>query len=44
MVVFQDALPKKAHYRKFGIRDVEGPDDFAMMAEVVSRRFARARR
>jgi excinuclease ABC subunit C len=43
MVVFQDALPKKAHYRKFGIRDVEGPDDFAMMAEVISRRFARAR-
>jgi excinuclease ABC subunit C len=43
MVVFQDALPKKAHYRKFGIRDVEGPDDFAMMAEVLARRFARAR-
>jgi excinuclease ABC subunit C len=43
MVVFQDALPKKAHYRKFGIRDVQGPDDFAMMAEVLSRRFARAR-
>jgi excinuclease ABC subunit C len=43
MVVFQDALPKKAHYRKFGIRREGGPDDFAMMAEVVSRRFARAR-
>jgi excinuclease ABC subunit C len=43
MVVFQDALPKKAHYRKFGIRHVEGQDDFAMMAEVISRRFARAR-
>jgi excinuclease ABC subunit C len=43
MVVFQDALPKKAHYRKFGIRDVQGPDDVAMMAEVLSRRFARAR-
>jgi excinuclease ABC subunit C len=42
MVVFQDALPKKAHYRKFGIRGVEGQDDFAMMAEVISRRFARA--
>jgi excinuclease ABC subunit C len=42
MVVFQDAVPKKAHYRKFGIREVEGQDDFAMMAEVVSRRFARA--
>ncbi len=43
MVVFQDAVPKKAHYRKFGIRHERGQDDFAMMAEVVSRRFARAR-
>ena len=43
MVVFQDALPKKAHYRKFGIRWAGSQDDFAMMAEVVSRRFARAR-
>src|SRR3954464_1443934 len=43
MVVFQDALPKKAHYRKFGIKRGGGQDDFAMMAEVVSRRFARAR-
>ena len=42
MVVFQDAVPKKAYYRKFGIRGVQGQDDFAMMAEVVSRRFARA--
>ena len=42
MVVFQDAVPKKAHYRKFGIRRATGQDDFAMMAEVVSRRFARA--
>jgi excinuclease ABC subunit C len=43
MVVFQDAVPKKAHYRKFGIRHEGGQDDFAMMGEVVSRRFARAR-
>jgi excinuclease ABC subunit C len=43
LVVFQDAVPKKAHYRKFGIRHEGGQDDFAMMAEVVSRRFARAR-
>ncbi len=42
MVVFQDAVPKKAHYRKFGIRRETGQDDFAMIAEVVSRRFARA--
>jgi excinuclease ABC subunit C len=42
MVVFQDAVPKKAHYRKFGVRGLEGQDDFAAMAEVISRRFARA--
>jgi excinuclease ABC subunit C len=42
MVVFEDALPKKAHYRKFAIREQrEGPDDFAAMAEVIARRFAR---
>jgi excinuclease ABC subunit C len=43
MVVFQDAVPKKAHYRKFGVRHAGGQDDFKMMAEVISRRFARAR-
>jgi excinuclease ABC subunit C len=43
LVVFQDAVPRKAHYRKFGVRHEGGQDDFAMMAEVVSRRFARAR-
>ncbi|MDQ3822898.1 MAG: excinuclease ABC subunit UvrC [Actinomycetota bacterium] len=43
MVVFQDAMPKKAHYRKFGVRGLDGQDDFAAMAEVISRRFARAR-
>jgi excinuclease ABC subunit C len=41
MVVFQDGVPKKAHYRKFAVRGLEGQDDFAAMAEVVSRRFAR---
>jgi excinuclease ABC subunit C len=41
MVVFQDGVAKKAHYRKFGVRGQEGMDDFAAMAEVVSRRFAR---
>jgi excinuclease ABC subunit C len=41
MVVFQDGVAKKAHYRKFGIRDQKGMDDFAAMAEVISRRFAR---
>ena len=43
MVVFQDAMPKKADYRKFGVRGVDGQDDFAAMAEVVTRRFARRR-
>jgi excinuclease ABC subunit C len=43
MVVFQDAMPKKAHYRKFAVRGLDGQDDFASMAEVVSRRFARLR-
>jgi excinuclease ABC subunit C len=41
MVVFQDALAKRAHYRKFGVRGQEGMDDFAAMSEVVTRRFAR---
>jgi excinuclease ABC subunit C len=41
MVVFEDGVAKKAHYRKFGVRGQEGQDDFAAMAEVVSRRFAR---
>jgi excinuclease ABC subunit C len=43
MVVFQDAMPKKSDYRKFGIRGVEGQDDYAALAQVVSRRFARQR-
>ena len=41
MVVFQDALTKRAHYRKFGVRGQEGMDDFAAMAEVITRRFTR---
>ncbi len=41
MVVFQDGVPKKAHYRKFGIRRQDGQDDYAALAEAVSRRFAR---
>ena len=40
MVVFEDAVAKKSDYRKFGIR-TPGPDDFAMIAEAVTRRFAR---
>jgi len=41
MVVFEDGIAKKAHYRKFAVRGQGGQDDFAAMAEVVSRRFAR---
>ena len=41
MVVFEDGLPKKGHYRKFAIRDSDGQDDFASMREVIARRFAR---
>jgi excinuclease ABC subunit C len=41
MVVFEDAVAKKAHYRKFAVRSVDGQDDFASMREVISRRFSR---
>jgi excinuclease ABC subunit C len=43
MAVFQDAVPKKAHYRTFSVQGQEGQDDFAAIAQVVSRRFARLR-
>jgi excinuclease ABC subunit C len=43
MVVFQDGVAKKAHYRKFAVRDLDGQDDFAAMAQVIERRFARMR-
>jgi excinuclease ABC subunit C len=41
MVVFEDAIPKRGHYRKFTVRSVEGQDDFASMREVIARRFSR---
>jgi len=41
MVVWEDGRMKKADYRKFIIRTVEGNDDFASMREVVSRRYSR---
>ncbi len=41
MVVFEGGAPKKADYRRFTIRTVDGlPDDYAAMAEVLERRFA----
>ena len=39
MVVFQDAEPDKKSYRIFRIKTVEGPNDFASIAEAISRRF-----
>ncbi|MFA5368001.1 MAG: excinuclease ABC subunit UvrC [Dehalococcoidia bacterium] len=41
MVVFEDGQPKKAHYRRFRIKSVGGIDDYAMMKEVLRRRFSR---
>lgn len=40
-VVFKDAKPAKDDYRKFNIKTVEGPNDFASMTEVVYRRYKR---
>ena len=39
MVVFQDGLPDKKAYRIYRIKTVEGANDFASMAEVITRRF-----
>ncbi len=41
MVVWEEGKMKKADYRKFIIRTVEGNDDFASMFEVVTRRYSR---
>ena len=41
MVVFEQGVPKKSLYRRFNIRSVSGPDDFASMEEVLTRRFKR---
>lgn len=40
-VVFKNGKPSKKEYRKFNIKTVEGPDDFASMEEVVFRRYRR---
>ena len=39
MVVYEKGKPKRSDYRKFKIRSVAGPDDYASMEEVLSRRF-----
>ncbi len=41
MAVFSDGQPEKSHYRRFRIKTVEGTDDYAMMQEVLRRRFKR---
>ncbi len=41
MVVFEDGKPKKSQYRKFIIKSVDGPDDFASMQEVIRRRYSK---
>ncbi|HPZ43600.1 MAG TPA: excinuclease ABC subunit UvrC [Bacillota bacterium] len=42
MVVFEEGKPARDQYRRFKIRTVEGPDDFASLQEVLRRRFTRA--
>lgn len=39
MVVFHDGKPRKSEYRKFRIKSVNGPNDYASMEEVLTRRF-----
>lgn len=40
MVVYENGKPKKSDYRKFKIKTVSGPDDYACMREVLMRRFS----
>ena len=44
MVTFDEGQPDTSRYRRFRIKTVAGADDFAMMYEVLSRRYARAKR
>lgn len=39
MIVFEQGKPKRSDYRKFRIKTVHGPDDYASMAEMLGRRF-----
>ena len=40
MIVYENGKPKKSDYRKFRLKTVEGPDDYASMYEVLYRRFS----
>jgi len=42
MVVFEKGKPKPSHYRRFRIKTVSGADDYAMLQEVLKRRFKRS--
>jgi excinuclease ABC subunit C len=42
MVTFEGGVPDKSRYRRFSIRTVEGQDDFAMLREILLRRYRRA--
>jgi excinuclease ABC subunit C len=44
MVVFEEGRPRTGEYRRFQVRTVEGPNDFASHQEVLRRRFSRAKR
>ena len=41
MVVFENGVPKGSEYRRFKIKTIEGPNDFAMLQEAVRRRFTK---
>jgi excinuclease ABC subunit C len=43
MVVFEEGKPKPAHYRRFRIKTVSGANDYAMLQEVLGRRFKQVR-
>ncbi|MDO4619594.1 MAG: excinuclease ABC subunit UvrC [Lachnospiraceae bacterium] len=43
MIVYDKGKPKRTDYRKFKIRTVQGPNDYASMEEVLTRRFRRAK-
>lgn len=44
MVVYENGKPKRSDYRKFKIKSVQGPDDYASMHEVLTRRFTHGMR
>lgn len=41
MVVYENARPKRSDYRRFKLRDLDGPDDYASMEQVITRRLRR---